>query len=313
MNDITQILQMRAKLYADIRDYFDDALEVHTPIASRFGGSDVHLASVQASIGNQICYLHTSPEFYMKKLLGQGAPDIYQICSVFRDFESGLRHHNEFAMLEWYRRGKDLTALMQDVHALITHIMQGQNLPMWQVCHTTYKSEFMRALGINPHDVDINTLQMLAHTHGIYVDLGDDRLGYIDLLFSHLIEPNLGFVDGVPCLTFVVDFLAQQAALAKTYQVDGDTVAARFEIYVAGLELANGYDELNDATILQARFIQDNQIRADKGLPIMPIDSELLACVDGMGQVAGIALGLDRLLMLISGRRTIDKVALGFL
>ena len=158
----------------------------------------------------------------------------------------------------------------------------------------SYKHAFMDRLDLDPLQATTKELQDAARRVGLNLDLGDDRLGYIDLLFSHMVEPSLGFDTPV----FLTDFLPELASLAKTRtDEDGELVAARFELYINGLELANAYDELMDATVLRSRFEADNQERAKLGLSVMPIDEYLLAALPNMPECSGIALGLDRLLM----------------
>ncbi len=293
-------LQARAKLYHQLRQFFAErgVLEVETPLLSSAGTTDVHLVSISAQRHlhgqRQTHYLHTSPEFAMKRLLASGSGAIYQICKVFRDDEHGRKHNSEFTMLEWYRPQFNLQDLMAEVTDLL-HLCVDSQLKVEQL---SYKHAFYQALNINPLTASVAQLKHIALEHGLDLDLGDDRLAYMDLLFSHCVEPNLGLENAV----FLTDFPPELASLAKIHiDNDGEQVASRFELYINGLELANAYDELIDADILRQRFLQDNAERKRLGLVEMPIDEHLLSALPNMPECAGIALGIDRLLMVILG------------
>ncbi|ECE6726164.1 EF-P lysine aminoacylase GenX, partial [Salmonella enterica subsp. enterica] len=251
-----EALKARAKLYQKIRTFFAerDVLEVETPIISQAGVTDVHLASVRALRhieGKQrIQYLQTSPEFAMKRLLASGSGPIYQICKVFRDDEHGRKHNSEFTMLEWYRPEFDLKDLMHETAELL-QICLKQRFDEIRPMILSYKHAFQDRLDINPLQANLNQLKDTARRVGLTLDLGDDRLAYMDLLFSHFVEPSLGF----DTLVFLTDFPPEMASLAKVrIDEDGEQVAARFEVYIEGLELANAYDELLDAQTLRQRF-----------------------------------------------------------
>ena len=312
-------IEARAQLYSTIRQFFADrhVLEVDTPILSRAATTDVQLCSIAAQRHiagqQQTHYLHTSPEFAMKRLLasypwGQadhGYGGIYQICKVFRDDEHGRKHNSEFTMLEWYRPYFGLHQLMQETVDLLKWCLPDHFAPNWQPQIMSYKMAFQQALGCNPLHASVQALKHIALQQGLDIDLGTDRLAYLDLLFSHQVEPYLG--RGTP--VFLVDFPPEMAALAKHRQDDdGEWVAARFEVYSDGLELANGYDELNDAQLLKQRFEQDNLERVARGLPRMPIDQHLLDALPAMPPCAGIALGIDRLLMVKLQRNNLHEV-----
>ena len=303
-------LRARAKMYAQIRQFFAerDVLEVETPVLSQAGVTDVHLASVQAlrhiQGSAQTHYLQTSPEFAMKRLLASGIGPIYQICKVFRDDEHGRKHNSEFTMLEWYRPGFSLKDLMFEVADLLNVVLK-QRFGEVRPTILSYKHAFMDRLDLNPLQATVQELKDCCRRVGLSLDLGDERLGYIDLLFSHFVEPSLGFDTPV----FLTDFPPEMASLAKTrVDDDGELVAARFELYIEGLELANAYDELIDADVLRSRFEADNAERERLGLHIMPIDEYLLAALPHMSECAGIALGIDRLLMTATEQLRLDKV-----
>jgi len=305
-----QALKARAKLYRQIRQFFieRDVLEVETPILSQAGVTDVHLASVQAQRHvhgkKQTHYLQTSPEFAMKRLLASGSGAIYQICKVFRDDEHGRKHNSEFTMLEWYRPQFSLKDLMLEVTDLL-NVVLAERFGEVRPTVLSYKHAFIDRLDLNPLQATLQQLKDAAHRVGLNLDLGDDRLAYIDLLFSHMVEPSLGFDTPV----FLTDFPPELASLAKTkLDEDGELVAARFELYIEGLELANAYDELIDAEVLRSRFQADNAEREKLGLHVMPIDEYLLAALPNMSECAGIALGIDRLLMVVMNQMKLEKV-----
>lgn len=305
-----QALKARAKLYRQIRQFFieRDVLEVETPILSQAGVTDVHLASVQAQRHvhgkKQTHYLQTSPEFAMKRLLASGSGAIYQICKVFRDDEHGRKHNSEFTMLEWYRPQFSLKDLMLEVTDLL-NVVLAERFGEVRPTVLSYKHAFIDRLDLNPLQATLQQLKDTAHRVGLNLDLGDDRLAYIDLLFSHMVEPSLGFDTPV----FLTDFPPELASLAKTkLDEDGELVAARFELYIEGLELANAYDELIDAEVLRSRFQADNTEREKLGLHVMPIDEYLLAALPNMSECAGIALGIDRLLMVVMNQMKLERV-----
>lgn len=305
-----EALKARAQLYRTIREFFAqrDVMEVETPIVSQAGVTDVHLASVQAQrhIEGRVQqqYLQTSPEFAMKRLLAAGSGPIYQICKVFRDDEHGRKHNSEFTMLEWYRPGLDLRELMHETAALL-NVCLAHRFDEIRPLVLSYKHAFQDRLDINPLQATLAQLKQTAQRVGLTLDLGDDRLAYMDLLFSHFIEPSLGFDTPI----FLTDFPPEMASLAKVrLDEDGEEVAARFEVYIEGLELANAYDELLDASVLRARFEADNQERDKLGLQVMPLDENLLAALAHMPECSGIALGIDRLLMVATQKLNIEQV-----
>ncbi|WP_151796244.1 EF-P lysine aminoacylase EpmA [Acinetobacter soli] len=305
-----EALKARAQLYRTIREFFAqrNVMEVETPIVSQAGVTDVHLASVQVQRHiegrMQQQYLQTSPEFAMKRLLAAGSGPIYQICKVFRDGEHGHKHNSEFTMLEWYRPGLDLRELMHETAALL-NVCLAHRFDEIRPLILSYKHAFQDRLDINPLQATLAQLKQTAQRVGLTLDLGDDRLAYMDLLFSHFVEPSLGFDTPI----FLTDFPPEMASLAKVrLDEDGEEVAARFEVYIEGLELANAYDELLDASVLRARFEADNQERDKLGLQVMPLDENLLAALAHMPECSGIALGIDRLLMVATQKLNIEQV-----
>lgn len=297
---LLKLLKRRAELLANVRRFFSvrDVLEVSTPILSSAGPTAPYLDSfsTQFSAGNdsKTLYLHTSPEFAMKRLLAGGSGAIYQIAKVFRNGELGRQHTPEFSMLEWYRPGFSLADLMNEVDALMQQVI---GLPAAVIF--TYRDLFLNYLQLDIHQSDDETLKQLAleRIAGLTADWQTDRDGWLEMLMSEVIEPQF---KELKTPVMVTEFPASQAQLAKIeMNTDGQPVARRFELYAGGMELANGYDELCDAAELRQRFELDNKSRQQQGKPPMPIDENLLAAMQsGLPQCSGVALGLDRLLML---------------
>lgn len=284
-------------------------MEVETPILSRHAGTDPAIELLQTRYtgpgapGGLPLFLHSSPEFPMKRLLAAGSGPIYQICRVFREGELGRRHNPEFTLLEWYRPGFDHQALMDEVAALVRVALE-RELP-WE--RLSYGDLFRRHLGIDPHVAGEAELRSLAIGQGIP---GADALvlegadPWLDLLLTQCIEPHLGR----GCMTFVYDYPASQASLARI-RPGPPPVGERFELYLEGIEIANGFHELANAAEQRARFEQDNRVRESRGQPLMPLDENLLAALAaGLPDCAGVALGIDRLLMVAEGAGSIEEV-----
>lgn len=302
-------LATRARMLRAAREYFtaSGALEVETPTLSRAPVSDVHLASVAARVMGRPCYLHTSPEYAMKRLLAHGSGEVWQICRVYRDEEAGRWHNPEFTLIEWYRLGIDHHALMSDVEQLLRTVLAPQRaLPA--STRATYAEVMRQHAGADPFADSLQQLvQCLADRQiDVPAAVRAERDSLLDLIMSTLVIPRLGS-DG---LTFVYDYPASQAALARS----NGTVAARFEAFLDGLELANGFHELGDAREQRRRFEQDLAQRAAQGRGTAPLDEHLLqALAHGLPDCAGVAVGFDRLVMCAVGARHIDEVlAFGF-
>ncbi len=304
-----EVLQARAQLYAGLRRFFADAgvMEVETPLASHGGLTDPALESWRtawsAPAGLEALWLHTSPEFPMKRLLAAGSGPIYQICKVFRDGERGRRHHPEFTLLEWYRPGWELEQLMAEVAALVCGALGQPDRPVEILA---YRDLFFSRLGLDPFRVQTAELQACAQAQAIAVakDLDLDRDGWLDLLLTHCLEAGLGR----DRLTFIRDYPPSQAALARITPAP-EPVAERFELYLEGLELANGFEELTDHGEQRRRFERDQDQRRDLGLKVPPLDERFLAALEaGLPASSGVALGLDRLLMVKIGASHIDQV-----
>lgn len=302
-------LKARAELYAQIRAFFmaRDVLEVETPQVSVAGATDPLLASVPVSLRKDLpdipstYYLQTSPEFAMKRLLAAGSGPIYQICKTFRDGESGKRHNPEFTMLEWYRPGFDLEALMTEVADLVQ-----TTCGVSEISSITYEDAFLHYLDIDPFGISEQDLASKAQRIANYDGPLLARDDYLNMLLGMVIEPELG--KSGPC--FLTEYPASQASLAQTkLNARGYLVAERFELYINGLEIANGYFELTDPQEQRRRFESDNHARKEMALPEIPLDENLLAALEyGMPSCAGVALGLDRLLMIQQEVDRIDAV-----
>jgi lysyl-tRNA synthetase class 2 len=307
-----ELLQLRATLLARVRAFFSKhaVLEVDTPALSRAASTDPALLSFQTryhgpgAAAGATLYLHTSPEFPMKRLLAAGSGSIYQVCKVFRDGECGGRHNPEFTLLEWYRTGFDHLDLMDEVERLLVEVLAGI-APVETVHHWTYRELLRELAGVDPFATTVAELRvLLASAHGITpVGMPDDLDTWLDLVMTHVIEPLLG-----AGLVFVRDYPASQAALARL-RPGNPPVAARFEVYLNGVELANGFHELADAVEQQQRFELEAARCRDSGVPAVPMDRKLLdALAAGLPDCAGVALGVDRLLLVASGAGCLQDV-----
>jgi len=306
-----EVLRLRARMLARIRDFFarHDVLEVETPILAGAATTDPNLQSLRCDYHGpnpRPLYLHTSPEFAMKRLLAAGSGSIYQVCKVFRDAEAGRLHNPEFTLLEWYRVGLDHQQLMDEVAALVRAALDGP-AATGPTEKLTYREAFERSLGLDPHTASVAALTACARTHGVSVPDGmsnDSPDPWRDLLLTHLVETNLGRGQ----LTFIYDYPASQAALARV-RPGNPPLAERFELYIEGIEIANGFHELADAAEQRARFTRDLATRKKQGLAAVPMDERLLTSLEhGLPDCSGVALGFDRLVMLAAGARSIQDV-----
>lgn len=292
-------LQQRALMNQTIRQFFAErgVLEVETPILGKAGVTDPHIESIQTADR----YLQTSPEYFMKRLLAAGSGDIYQLGKVFRKEELGRFHHTEFTLLEWYRLGFSQWDLIKEVEQLIEQLLGPQ-----QFDYISYRELFEEYLGINPLAAECEELASLVKQH-IDICMNDaTKDDWLNLLLSHLLEPKLKQRGAV----FLYGYPPSQAVLANTV-IDkrGDCIAERFELYIQGLELANGFHELSDAEQQLQRFEQDNRLREQMGLQTVDIDHHLIAALTaGLPDCSGVALGIDRILMLKHHAKAIDEV-----
>ena len=300
-------LLTRAKLLAEIRRFFTDRglLEVETPVLSEFGVTDVHLATFSTEFispfGEQskTLWLSTSPEYHMKRLLAAGSGPIFQIGKVFRNEEAGNRHNPEFTMLEWYRPHFDMYRLINEVDDLLQQILECPPAESM-----SYQFAFQQYVGLDPLSADLSELVEKAEKHQLMGAENESRDTLLQFLFSTVVEPQIG--QEAPVVVY--HFPASQAALAPISSEDL-RVAERFEFYYKGLELANGFHELSDAREQLRRFQQDNLQREKMGLPVRVIDTRLLAALQaGIPNCSGVALGVDRVLMIAMGTESIKEV-----
>lgn len=307
-------MRARARMLSAIRGFFAErgVLEVETPLLCRAAGADPNLdlfVSRYRGPGTKDpldLYLQTSPEFAMKRLLAAGSGPIYQICKAFRNGESGRFHNPEFTLLEWYRPGFTLEDLMDETEQLLRWLLDGR-LALKAAERVSYREAFRDHAGIDPVTAAPDDLLACAKRHrlsGAETLDGSDITAWLDFLFSHLVQPHLGEAS----LCMVYDYPACQAALARIAPED-PSVAERVELFLDGLELANGFRELSDAWELERRFDADLRKRESLGLPLPAKDDRLLAALrSGLPECCGISVGLDRVLMLIEGAESIDGV-----
>lgn len=302
-------LLLRARLYAAIRVFFAarGVLEVETPILSAAAGTEPNIESFATRFSGHVdagaCerWLRTSPEFPLKRLLAAGIGDCYELGRVFRDGEFGRRHNPEFTLLEWYRVGFDHRELAAETVALVQGALAlaGRRAA---VIERSYAALFVESLGLDPHRADIADLR--APLADIAIDpAGLTRDDWLDLLLTHRIQPTFP----ADRITVVHDYPASQCALARI-RADDPPLAERFEVYLGTQELANGYHELNDAAEQRARFERDNVRRRARGQRELPLDERLLAVLDALPDCAGVALGIERLLMAMHDTDTIAEV-----
>ena len=357
-----EAIKTRARMLQSIRAFFaeQDVLEVETPVLSKAAITDPYLHSFSTDFLNQKYYLHTSPEFFMKRLLASGSGDIYQICKVFRDDEQGRNHNPEFTMLEWYRLGFDHHRLMDEIESFLQRLItalddvhgstnfagarkhrsddvqgctnfagarkrrsddvqgstnfagarkrRSDGTINWQpVKRISYQQAFLDVLGIDPLSASIDELKLITKQYNIDIPVGmsdQDKTMWLDWLMTQAIAPAFS----KQSFTFLYDYPASQAALAKTSETDS-RVAHRFEVFFGELELANGFYELTDAIEQRRRFENENKKRVELNLSVMPIDENLLAALeDGLPECSGVAIGLDRLLMVLMAYDDISDV-----
>lgn len=308
-----ETLQARADLTTRLRGYLQshDFVEVEMPLWSRDTCVDAWIDPVPctiASIGDG--FLQTSPEFHMKRLLADGADRIWSLTRSFRDGECGPRHNPEFSIVEWYRVGDTHVEAMQFTEQLVRAVADGKvvTLPDEPFPVVSYYDAFHTVLGLRAEHLSAAELEVVAIEHAPQVRGPLDRDGWLNAHLAECVEPWLA---GFPAV-FLTDYPASQAALAKIrpgqdeYEAD---VAERFELYLSGVEIANGYHELTDAAELHARFVQQNARRVEAGKAALPVESRLLEAMRrGLPDCAGVALGWDRLVAICLGLDSIHKV-----
>lgn len=300
-----ELLRTRAKTLSKIRNFFAErnVLEVETPLLAHSTATDVYIQSLSvdplSTRSEEILYLQTSPEFPMKRLLGAGAGPIYQICKAFRQGEKSAQHNPEFTMLEWYQPGYSMSDLMDEVEQLVQCLLNCEMVPRF-----SYRDIFFKHFDFDPHSISLEDLKLLTNKK---MDLSSDDLektDFLQLLMGKFIEPEL------PGHCFIYDYPVDQAALAVVEDDRlGVPVAKRFELFCRGMEIANGYFELLDPVEQRARFEADIEKRHAQNLPAYPIDEKLIAALEsGIPSCAGVALGVDRLIMLVSKSSDIRDV-----
>jgi len=306
-----ETLRQRALMLKNIRAFFDarNVMEVETPLLSRYSTTDLHLDSLCTRFRQQEYYLNTSPEYAMKRLLAQWRQPIYQICKAFRDDELGANHNPEFTMLEWYQPGYDMWQLMEEVAELVESLFEHSGIAP-EFNYLSYRQAFERIAGFDPHVATSGECLQFAVENQVEVPQGltanDDINEWLDWLLTQSVLPAFKR----DSFTFLYDYPAAQCALAKIEASPGQTaVAKRFELFFGEVELANGFFELTDAGEQSSRFQQENLRRIEAGKKAGPIDENLIAALEyGLPGCSGVALGLDRLLMVSTGITSIERV-----
>jgi lysyl-tRNA synthetase class 2 len=310
-------IKQRANLLQQIRDFFAqrNVVEVDTPLLCQHGVTSPHLEPIQ--VGSR--FLQTSPEYAMKRLLAAGAGDIFQICKAFREEELGSLHNPEFTILEWYRLGQNHHQLMAEIDKLLHHILasNSEQFNQQQLTYTTdkisYREIFKQYLHCDPLLSSVEQLQQLILDKiNLSIQLKKNIINFTkqdcqEFLFSNCIEPHLQQIGKIQ---IIYNYPSEQAALAKiVLDQDGEPIAERFEVYVNGIELANGYHELTDPDEQHHRFLAEQKMRSYYNKKFIPIDPLLLAALQaGMPHCSGVALGIDRLLMITTNNKSIRNV-----
>lgn len=306
----TEALQQRAELYRHLREFFHarKVLEVETPILSEAGNTDPNIESFQVQFsgstqaGKAMRWLRTSPEFALKRLVANGVGDCYELGRVFRNGEFGGKHNPEFSMLEWYRVGWNHVQLIEECIELVQQIFAMKSIAL-NVQRITYQQLFIESIGIDPHTTsDAMLCTALQSITEINLQ-GLRRDDLLDLLLTHCIEPTFSAQQ----LTVIYDFPASQCALAKIRH-DEIPVAERFELYLGSVELANGYHELTDAVEQNQRFDNDIDLRRQRSLPCPVKDQRLIDALPHMPACAGVAMGIDRLMMSLLALDNISEI-----
>ena len=302
-------LAHRSAVLMHARHFFVDRglIEVDTPMIVNAPVTDVHIhsAKVEFPESSRRFFLHTSPEYAMKRLLAAGSGDIFQICHVARGLEQGRQHNAEFTLIEWYRNGYDLDRLMHEVETLVRTLLAEVAFTLASES-ISYEDAFLQELNLDPLEASMEKLSDAAAAAGFTKEAqgGAQRDELLEFLMGTVVGPKLGQTS----LTFVFNYPASQAALAQLNPLD-PRWALRFELYCKGMELANGFLELFDANEQRERFAKDNEERQRRGLPAYPIDERLLAALEaGLPDCAGVAVGFDRVMMLAAEVDHIDDV-----
>ncbi len=296
------VIKRRSELYRTIREFMTarGIMEVETPILSTAGITEPFIDMVTAHSrlpGLQSLYLHTSPEFCMKRLLASGSGDIFQIARVFRDDEQGKQHTLEFAMLEWYRLDFDYLQLINELIELLVIL----DIP--RPTRISYTELFQQVIGVHPVAADTAVLQSIAMKAG-WDNAGHDRHQLLDFLFTHHVNKAISTEKSL----IIYDYPACMSALARLKSED-NRVCERFELFLDGMEIANGFSELTDASEQRGRFELELEIRTGQGKPVAPMDEYFLAALEaGLPDCSGVAMGIDRLLMVLLGVENIKDI-----
>ena len=289
-------LKSRAEMLGKARAFFAERsiLEVDPCALMPEPSLDANIDVIEATLSSsEVGYLHTSPEYAMKQLLVAGAPDIYFLGHVFRKEERGRLHHPEFTMAEWYRHGFSLDEMIQESCAFLSLFLGPLPLRI-----LSYRAAFSLYTGLDPIQGD--PFPLLPQEAKSWTR--DTALHY---LLSHRIEPHLGCGE----LTILTDYPPQEAALARVIEKQGESVAERFEIYSEGIELANGYHELSDPTLLRERFESENQARIAKHQKSYPLHKAFLQAMEqGLPDCCGVSVGFDRALLLYHKAKTLQEI-----
>ena len=299
-----EMLKKRARMFVQIRAFFSGkgVLEVDTPILSHTAPVDTHIEVMSVAFpGGEKGYLHTSPEYAMKRLLAEGSGDIYQFSHVFRAEEAGRLHNPEFTMIEWYRVGATLQFLIDETLDLIRLFLGDLPIHIY-----TYREAFKKFVGIDHRSATAQDLKAIAEKNQLPLTPDADKWDkdtFLHFLMAFLIEPKFAG------LNVIRDFPSTHAALARTCEKEGELVAERFEVYFNGIELANGFHELTDPVEQRARFIQANLEREKLGKQTLPIDERFLTALEkSLPDSCGVAVGFDRLLMLMLHKESLADV-----
>lgn len=307
-----QQLRTRAQLLAAVRAFFlrKDVLEVETPLLCQATGTDPQLDFFSSRFhyppSDPTLFLQTSPEFAMKRLLAADCGSIYQICKAFRNGESGRFHNPEFTILEWYRLDYRLPGLMAEVAELLSELL-APHIVLDITQSFSYQEIFLDKTGLDPLDFQVSSYADFALSENIPEAIeicGDDHALWLDFIFSHKVQPDLGRES----ICLVHGYPAIQSSLARINE-ENPLIADRFEVFVHGIELGNGFFELSDAGEQEQRFDREIIERREAGLPTVTKDRRFLAALtSGLPDCSGVAIGLDRLLMIVAGAETIDDI-----
>ncbi|NQY41911.1 MAG: EF-P lysine aminoacylase GenX [Legionellales bacterium] len=296
-NSSLKTLTSRANILREIRNFFmvRDVLEVETPLLASTTNPDPNIGSLQLAMGNKQ-YLQTSPEFYMKRLLASHRKDIFQICKAFRKDESGRNHQQEFTMLEWYRIDFDYHQLMHEVGELVSIFVD------YPIEKKSYTDLFLEYVGIDPFNITASDCEAIAEKYNINLNKSSSLEidSWLDLFLSQIIEPKL-----TNKTIFVYDYKASQASLAK---IRDNKFAERFELYIDGIEMANGFSELIDPKEQAERFKKDNVIRQGRNLEQIELDDKFIKSLEYLPNCSGVALGIDRLIKCCLNKPSIQDV-----